>query len=238
MSDTPETDAWMLGTEDFVNTCIPLARKLERERDAALAKLSGKIEMGTVCVASKAFIDEIECERDSSEARAQELEVNLMLLRHAGMAAAEVDLQDRQRLTKERDEAVKQAAMWKANHDNQVYLRKLMMDRPDLGDRAERISLLIGERDAARLELEMAAKRGIEWRSIDDLPPEGDVDDEFETRCVVVWQDAEFEADQGAELSNLAHIRDGDFPQVRYVNATWKTIMDAPAMAQTSNEEE
>ena len=31
--DTPETEAWMMSTTDFVNTCIPLARKLERERN-------------------------------------------------------------------------------------------------------------------------------------------------------------------------------------------------------------
>ena len=51
---------------------------------------------------------------------------------------------------KERDEAREQAAMWKANHDNQVSLKAMLMDRPDLGDRASRIAELIRERDEAR----------------------------------------------------------------------------------------
>ena len=37
-----------------------------------------------------------------------------------------------QRITAERDQ-------WKANHDNQVELKRALMDRPDLGDRASRV---------------------------------------------------------------------------------------------------
>lgn len=47
-------------------------------------------------------------------------------------------------------EAREQTAMWKANHDNQVSLKAMLMDRPDLGDRASRIAELIRERDEAR----------------------------------------------------------------------------------------
>jgi hypothetical protein len=43
--------------------------------------------------------------------------------------------------------------MWKANHDNQVALKAMLMERPDLGDRASRIAELIRERDEARKEL-------------------------------------------------------------------------------------
>jgi hypothetical protein len=63
-ADTPETNAEVRRTGD--RPSIGFTQKLERERDAALAKLSGKIEMGTVCVASKAFIDGIEKERDDA----------------------------------------------------------------------------------------------------------------------------------------------------------------------------
>jgi hypothetical protein len=56
----------------------------------------------------------------------------------------------------ERDEAMEQAAMWKANHDNQVSLKAMLMDRPDLGDRASRIAELIRERDEAREALRKA----------------------------------------------------------------------------------
>ena len=60
---------------------------------------------------------------------------------------------------RERDEARKQGAMWKSNHDNQVALKAMLMDRPDLGDRASRISELIRERD----EVREAIKSTIDW---------------------------------------------------------------------------
>jgi hypothetical protein len=59
------------------------------------------------------------------------------------------------KLERERDEARVQTAMWKANHDNQVSLKAMLMDRPDLGDRASRIAELIRERDEARRELSL-----------------------------------------------------------------------------------
>ena len=71
-----------------------------------------------------------------------------------------------------------------------------------------------------------------EWRSIDDLPPQADEDDEWEIRCVVVWQDTEHDSDQGVEVTNLAQIRDGDFHQDRYSKPVWRTVMDAPTYTQ------
>ncbi len=47
------------------------------------------------------------------------------------------------KLERERD-------MWKANHDNQVELKRTLMDRPDLGERAKRMQELIAERDQLR----------------------------------------------------------------------------------------
>jgi hypothetical protein len=58
------------------------------------------------------------------------------------------------KLERERDEARADAAMWKSNHDNQVSLKSMLMDRPDLGDRALRIAELIRERDELREALE------------------------------------------------------------------------------------
>ena len=62
-------------------------------------------------------------------------------------------------LERELDEAREQTAMWKANHDNQVALKAMLMDRPDLGDRAFRIAELIRELDEAREALEF--RRGL-----------------------------------------------------------------------------
>lgn len=44
--------------------------------------------------------------------------------------------------------------MWKANHDNQVALKRALMDRPDLKERAALVEKLAAERDDA------------EWRNI------------------------------------------------------------------------
>ena len=65
----------------------------------------------------------------------------------SGFEADEVSAEFARKLERERDEARKQAAMWKANHDNQVSLKAMLMDRPDLGDRASRIAELIRERN-------------------------------------------------------------------------------------------
>ena len=73
-----------------------------------------------------------------------------------------------------------------------------------------------------------------EWRSIEDLPPKADEYEEWGHRCVVAWQDAEHESDQGVETTSLAQIRDGDFCQERYLNPVWRTVMDAPVFTQNT----
>lgn len=71
------------------------------------------------------------------------------------------------------------------------------------------------------------------WRSIDDLPPKAEDDlfgseDDWDNRCVVVWQDAECLTDIGIELTNLEHIRDGDYHDERYLKPVWRSLLDAP----------
>ncbi len=39
--------------------------------------------------------------------------------------------------------------MWKASHDNQVNLRRMLMDKPDLKERAELIQKLMAEKESA-----------------------------------------------------------------------------------------
>ena len=64
-----------------------------------------------------------------------------------------VHVQVSKRLERERDGARKDADTWKASHDNQVALKAMLMERPDLGDRASRIAELIRERDEIRAQL-------------------------------------------------------------------------------------
>lgn len=66
------------------------------------------------------------------------------------------------------------------------------------------------------------------WRSINNLPIAQDEEIEWDIRCVVVWQDAEHASDQGIQLTNLAHIREGDFENPRYLTPVWRSLMDAP----------
>lgn len=56
-------------------------------------------------------------------------------------------------------EAIRERDAWKASHDNQVTLRRMLTDRPDLADRAASIQALIEDRDALRAEVE-ALKKG------------------------------------------------------------------------------
>ena len=46
------------------------------------------------------------------------------------------------KLERERDKALAEAAHWKANHDNQVAIKSALIQRPDLGDRAQRIEAI------------------------------------------------------------------------------------------------
>ena len=102
MTDTPETDSWcgwgVGGLEVVPASC---ARKLERERNAAIAERDAL---------AKALE---ECREDSIE------------------------------LLGERDS-------WKAAHDNQVKLKRIISDRPDLKERAKLAAELIEERDGWR----------------------------------------------------------------------------------------
>jgi hypothetical protein len=65
-------------------------------------------------------------------------------------------------------EARKDAAMWKANHDNQVELKSIISKRGDLKDRAPRVEKLIAERDQLRkrvAELERAFQEALnDWQ--------------------------------------------------------------------------
>jgi hypothetical protein len=61
ISDTPEADLWRNNFDDSIEviSAYQKIQNLERERNALKDKLSGKIEMGTVCIASKQYIDEL-----------------------------------------------------------------------------------------------------------------------------------------------------------------------------------
>ena len=65
------------------------------------------------------------------------------------------------RLERERDQ-------WKANHDNQVALKAMLKERPDLGDKASRIADLIRELYEVRQE------RKNDWEKMHNLLNQAD----------------------------------------------------------------
>jgi hypothetical protein len=87
MSDTPETDleddlyiecddscvqCYVIKGKtgkEFTGDFVPaeFARRLERERDELRQRLSAKISMGEICIASRKYIDGIEKERDEAQ---------------------------------------------------------------------------------------------------------------------------------------------------------------------------
>lgn len=71
-------------------------------------------------------------------------------------------------LERELNEARAEAATWKANHDNQVALKSAIIQRPDLGDRSERVQSLIQERDALCKALELIEDRFVDGENTYD----------------------------------------------------------------------
>lgn len=60
---------------------------------------------------------------------------------------------DRAALRKDLAEMTKQRDQWKANHDNQVEIKRAVLDRPDLKERASSVVALVAERDLLRERL-------------------------------------------------------------------------------------
>jgi hypothetical protein len=162
MNNTPETDAEASYPDSSLGECVDadFARKLERERDEArelFAKALVRVDLA-LSETKKAkeelfwsdYQDKREMQRERDEAREKaeryRLEANALMM--------------------QRDEAREETAMWKANHDNQVSLKAMLMDRPDLGDRASRIAELIRERDEARRERKMAREDAEFWHKL------------------------------------------------------------------------
>ena len=155
MSDTPETDAAIYPMNEVDIVWPEFARKLERDRDEArehierqrleIVRLNGATNHagGTplkIALRERdewaAMCGQYKQERDEAITRRMETIMQCELYEQ------------------ERDEARELAAMWKANHDNQVALKAMLMERPDLCDRASRIAELIRDRDEAREETE------------------------------------------------------------------------------------
>lgn len=51
---------------------------------------------------------------------------------------------------------------WRANHDNQVAIKRTLLDRPDLGDRAQSVQALVSERDRLRAAFQVVIDRAPE----------------------------------------------------------------------------
>lgn len=67
--------------------------------------------------------------------------------------------------TKRADDAERERDKWKASHDNQVNLRRALMDRPDLKERAFLVQGLATERDALKAKLEALTAENATFRN-------------------------------------------------------------------------
>ena len=54
--------------------------------------------------------------------------------------------------------------MWKSNHDNQVAIKRAVLDRPDLKERATLVQALISERDQLLADNAVLAAEVRAWR--------------------------------------------------------------------------
>lgn len=69
------------------------------------------------------------------------------------------------------------------------------------------------------------------WQPVHCLPPQ--TDNEADILCVVVWRDLCRPLEIGCETTTLEIIRDGDYSGGRYMDAEWRTLMDAPVVRET-----
>lgn len=56
--------------------------------------------------------------------------------------------------------------MWKSNHDNQVAIKRAVLDRPDLKERATLVQALISERDQLHADNAVLAAEVEAWRAL------------------------------------------------------------------------
>jgi hypothetical protein len=121
MSDTPETDA---------------ARKILQ-----MFYDNGKLDVGIESI----FLDMTKLEQQRDEA------FKLYNAAVIGTKLIDKDLNEaeeqRDRLKHELAEVLQQRDEWKANHDNQVAINRILRDRPDMGERAKMVDELIQQHD-------------------------------------------------------------------------------------------
>lgn len=131
------------------------ARQLERELSAVTKSLLSAnaelIETKSRCLAAISERDRLQKILCGANGEVATLRAKLKESEHQvacvnkyapGLISVAISIES---VTAERD-------AWKASHDNQVNLRRTLMDRPDLGDRAKRMQELLAERDAARAD--------------------------------------------------------------------------------------
>jgi len=123
MSDTPETNAERKTLQMFYD--------------------KGKLDVGIESI----FVDMTKLEQQRDEA------FKLYNAAVIGTKLIDKDLNEaveqRDRLKHELAEMLQQRDEWKANHDNQVAINRILRDRPDIGDRAKLVDELIQQRDQA-----------------------------------------------------------------------------------------
>jgi len=160
-SPTPRADAEMwTDMENQLNPVVTVdfARQLERElSEANVLLLESWARENVLTLALKTFGQHsVECEIHLSADRSK---CNCGLSASLTLPAPPVVS------VEELEKAKKEVEAWKANHDNQVKLKAILMDRPDLKDRAKRMQELIAELTKAENALKALGyeKHGFGW---------------------------------------------------------------------------
>ncbi len=115
----------------------PLAIELAEHSDFGFCATSGRRSIGEVSVIAGLWCRLVPADELSSIKE----ELNNFQKGYAELS----DLV--QSLKKEKEELTKERDKWKASHDNQVNLRRILMDRPDLKERANLVQKLIEEKE-------------------------------------------------------------------------------------------
>jgi hypothetical protein len=148
--NTPRTEAAARHIDGFADKWVPqyVSEELERELQEANDYADRLVEhKDMVCL--PADLSNLR-EANAHFAIENEMLKNAIANDRDAARAEGIQMEEEiKTVTEQRDE-------WKANHDNQVSINKLLRDRPDLKDRAASVDKLIEQRDSLQAQLEEA----------------------------------------------------------------------------------
>lgn len=168
---------WVAGKGGSImqDTIMPLARRADEaekpEWRQACMKIGVLLAPITQAAGVAEAVEELYIQRADLLHQVGDLRAQLA----AAQARADLEADNALELARRADEAEFWAKSWKANHDNQVRLKRALADRPDLKERAASWKKLNDDNEAIRARL-AAAHDAIRTKEANELAALSEVD--------------------------------------------------------------